>query len=123
MDSSEWVGMLLVGFSAVLLAVQWQESTDRDSQPDWFRRSQARRRTLASTLIGLLGLAIIARSGVPATPWPMTFYLFGLTIGALWVLGLGLMDMIASRRLRDDQAMQRLAEELARAEPNLSRKH
>ena len=119
MDSAQPVGLLLVAISAALLAAQWH-SGDSSAKPTTehladFRKRQLRRRTLASSLIGLVGLALILAENVPATPWSISFYLAGLLSGACLVLSLGIADAFATSRQRNRQTIDKLAKEFRRA--------
>ena len=125
MHSADLLGLLLVGLSAVLLAAQWQgdRAAGRgatEELPGWYRRQRRRRRTLAGVLIGVLGLALLLEGHIPHTPWPVTLYLFAITIGTCWVLGLGIADMLATHRFHHSQTIDRLAKELRRADPSLA---
>jgi hypothetical protein len=85
-----------------------------------FARSQYRRRTQASGIIGVLGAAIGAGPLIPAEPWPMVVYVASLAGACLCIVLLAGLDAWASqqnyRRLRSEQLTSQLkmARELAR---------
>ncbi len=125
MDSAQTFGLLLIAVSAVLLAVQWHAdgsdpvATARRLNP--FRISQLKRRTLASSMIGVLGLALAMASEVPRTPWAISCYLAGVASGACLILCLGIADVIATTRQRHRETLERLARELRNAQPREAR--
>lgn len=125
MDSSQTVGLMLVGLSAALLASHWQQRGPRSErlpvsrQRYLFLRRQLRRRTVASSLVGLVGLAMVAFDRVSHTPLSITVYLVGLLVAACCILGLGIIDILATKRFRQREQFEQLAEELQRAHARL----
>ena len=85
-----------------------------------FARSQYRRRTQASGIIGVLGAAIGIRAAGAARPWPMVFYLASLAGACACASCAGGDRCWATRqnfaRLRSEQlaAQVKLARELSR---------
>lgn len=75
-----------------------------------YRRRQYRRRTQASTVIGLIGAAIAAHPWI-ATPRAAVLYLAGLVAAVAWILLLGMLDLFSSynyfSRLRRHQHAER----------------
>jgi|GEM_PF-6676251 len=120
MDSTYALGLLLVGLSAVLLAAHWQSW--RQPQPHRSQRwqkyaaHQVRRRTVASSLIGLVGAALMACETVPPTPLSITSYLLALVLATCWILWLACLDFWASRRFQEDQQLDQLAAQLHSAQ-------
>lgn len=111
-------GLLLLVVSGALSAAHWHErktflaapppeSAERD-----FRFRQLRRRTQASALIGLVGLAMTAADAIPKNEWAITGYLFGLILAALAILWLALSDLLALRFRRVQQDRERLVASL-----------
>jgi hypothetical protein len=74
--------------------------------------SQYRRRTQASAIIGVLGVAVGLAPVVPHRPWPMAIYLASLSGACLAIVVLAAIDAWSTRqyytRLRD----QNLAEQV-----------
>lgn len=111
-------GQLLLVISAALLATHWHEwKTFKAAAPEEpadraFRHRQIRRRSQASALIGLVGLAMTAADVIPKNELAITGYLFGLIIAGLAILWLALSDLLALRfrRVREDR--ERLANSL-----------
>ncbi len=125
------VSLLLIALSGVLLDMHrrsWRierDATISDGERR-FARSQYRRRTQASGIIGVLGAAIGVGPLIPARPWPMAIYVAGLGAACLAIMLLAAIDAWASRqyfvRLRNEQlaAQVQLARELRR-ELNVTR--
>lgn len=90
---------------------------DRDRR---FARSQFRRRTQASAIIGALGAAIGIGPLIPAEPWPMVIYVLSLVGACGCIMILAAIDAWASRqnfvRLRSEHlaAQVKLAREMSR---------
>ncbi|MEM9351417.1 MAG: hypothetical protein AAGA92_00225 [Planctomycetota bacterium] len=120
MESAQPFGLILIAVSAALLAVQWHAdgadpwATVRKLNP--FRISQLKRRTLASSMIGLLGFALAMAGEVPRTPWAISCYLAGLASGACLILCLGIADVVSTTRARNRETLDRLARELQNAQ-------
>jgi len=115
-------GLLLIGLSAFLLAAHWQlwrESVPHGHEDqrarDYLVRT-ARRRTVASSLVGIIGMALMAYETVPRTPLSITAYLFSLVLLTCWTLWLACLDLFASRRFQADQQLDQIAEHLRQAE-------
>ena len=118
--------LLLIGLSGLMLDAHrrsWRaaQADGRLTQRDFrFARSQYRRRTQASGIIGVLGVAIavgplVTRSRIP---WLMLVYLASLVGACTCILLLAMLDVVATRqnvaRLRSEQlaARMKLAREL-----------
>jgi hypothetical protein len=121
------LSLLLIGLSGVLLDMHrrsWR-ATEQDatiSERDRrFARSQFRRRTQASGIIGVLGAAIGIWPVVPLRPWPIVIYAAALGGSCLAITLLAAIDAWASRqnyvRLQAEQlaAQIRLAREVSEA--------
>lgn len=120
MDSTYALGLLLVGLSAALLATHWQQwpGTRKTEHSDarWqshFTR-MVRRRTVASSLVGVIGVTLMSFETVPRTPMSITAYLLALVLMTCWILWLASLDMLANRRFHDDQQLEEIARELRR---------
>src|SRR3990170_7962980 len=107
------ISLVLLGLSGVLIdshrrswraALQAADLMERDRR---FARSQFRRRTQASGIIGVLGVAIGIGPLVPRRPGPMAFYLATLVMACGCIVLLALLDAWATRqhfrRLQIDQ--------------------
>lgn len=121
MAATYYFGYALIALSAVFLAQHWQEwrrvianSTATDAERA-FHRLQLQRRTVASTLIGVVGAAISLADRVPPTPRMVTAYLFGLVIGVSLIFLFGLADLRATRRRREHEALELVARKLREA--------
>ena len=113
-------GYALVALSAVLLALHWQHgrelATKRLAPRDRaFARAQLQRRAVASSLIGVVGAAMTLIERVPRNPLSMTAYLFALVLGGAVILAIALVDLRASRRRREVEHLDLVAEELRKA--------
>jgi hypothetical protein len=120
------ISLLLIGLSGVLLDLHrrsWrdaQQDAALDERDRRFARSQYRRRTQASGIIGLLGAAIGVRPLVPHEPLAITLYLVALSLACLAIMLLAALDVWATRqnhaRLQSEQlaAKIKLARELSR---------
>jgi hypothetical protein len=123
MTGTQLFGYLLVAVSAVLLAVHWQQWQGvrgaRMRQREWAHlRAQLQRRSVASGLIGVVGAAMTLVDRVPREPLPMTTYLLALLAGAVVILAIALVDLRATRRWRESEQLDLLAQELKRAAAN-----
>lgn len=107
------ISLALIGLSGLMLDMHrraWRaaqadrELSERDLR---FARSQHRRRTQASGIIGVLGAAIGVWPLVPAEPWPMVLYVGSLAGACLCIVLLAGLDAWASQqnlaRLRSEQ--------------------
>ncbi len=118
------MGLVLVAISAALLIShwqQWQANRSRAGSDADFRQfvhRQLRRRTVASSLAGIVGFALIAFEQVPRTPWSITAYLLSLVLAASWMLFLGLADLRATRKFHERQQLDKIAVHLRRAQAN-----
>ena len=126
MNSAGIFSLFLLGLSGVLLdlhrrswrAVQRMESVS--SADLRFARSQYRRRTQASSTIGVLGVVLGLYPLVPRAPLPFTLYVVAITLACVAIMLLAALDSWATRqnflRLRSEQlATQiKLARELGR---------
>jgi len=119
-------GLLLLAVSAGLLAIHWNEwktflaEPPTDAVERVFRFRQIRRRSQASTLIGLVGLAMTAADAMPKNELALTGYLFGLIIATLTILWLALSDLLALRFRRIPEDRERLAAALREHTSRLS---
>ena len=96
---------------------QWRDaarSSNRSDSQRLFHQRKMRRRLVANSLVGLVGLALALINSVPRTPLSMTVYLLGLVIAAAWIMWLGVADWRAWRQYRDQQQLNQLADELRR---------
>ena len=109
-------GYGLIALSAVLLAQHWQQWRDWRSlaagRRREFLRGQLQRRFVASALIGVVGAAITLIDHVPRTPIAMSTYLIALLLGGSVIFLIALADVHATRRLRHDEQLELLADEL-----------
>ncbi len=109
MDSDFWMSLTvclaLVGAALWLTRVHWQHWQEVDADPslqprerDHLRRRH-RRRMQTSTMLGFVGVAILAgRLFPPDDPSLVTiFYWTGVALLVLWMALLALADMIATR--------------------------
>lgn len=109
MDPDFWISLTvclaLVGAALWLIRVHWQHwlevDADTSLQPrerDHLRRRH-RRRMQTSTMLGFVGVAILAgRLFPPEDPSLVTiFYWTGVTLLVLWMALLALADMISTR--------------------------
>ncbi len=120
------LSLLLIGLSGLLLDMHrrsWRTAQHNASISEAdrrFARSQFRRRTQASGIIGALGAAIGVGPLVPPRPWPMAIYVAALGVACLAITLLAALDAWASRqnfaRLKDEQfaAQLRMVRELRR---------
>lgn len=125
MDSANTFGLLLVGLSAFLLAAHWQQwrffdGSDQRSDPrqsDYTVRS-LRRRCVASSLIGLIGVMLILFETVPHEPLPITAYLLSLVLMTSWIVWLAFLDLRAGRRFQQQQQLDEIATEIRQTQGN-----
>src|SRR3954454_9400234 len=120
------VSLLLIGLSGVLIDIHgrsWHAAQEDESLAKGdvrFARSQYRRRTEASGIIGLVGAAIGVYPLVPKEPLPLALYLTATTGACFSILFLAFLDAWATRqnfqRMRGEQlaAEVKLARDLAR---------
>jgi len=124
MDSTRIFGLLLVGLSAVLVASHWQQWRQRNRRDDARFEAHAvrtlRRRTVASSLLALIGFALMAFDSVPQTPISITAYLLALVLMTCWILWLAALDFFAARRFQHERQLDELAEHLRRAERDVA---
>ena len=124
MDSTYFIGLLLVGLSAVLLASHWQQWRSFDRSQGHNARWQVytvrtmRRRTVASSLVGVVGFTLMAFETVPHTPLSISAYLFSLVLMTGWILWLACLDLLAGRRFHEEQQLDQIAHELRQAKLN-----
>jgi hypothetical protein len=123
------ISLFLLGLSGLLLDMHrrsWR-AAQADSSLSLgdrrFARSQNRRRTQSSGMIGVLGAAIGVYPLVPREPLPITAYLAAVSLGCLAMLLWAALDAWATRqnfiRLRSEHlaAQAKLARELGRDGP------
>ena len=119
MNSTYALGLLLVGLSAALLASHWHQwrrpRTEHDQRGFVHIARTLRRRTVASSLVGVIGLTLMAFETVPRTPVSITAYLLALVLMTCWILWLACLDFYAARRFHEEQQLDRIAEQLRRA--------
>jgi hypothetical protein len=120
------ISLLLIGLSGVLLDMHrrsWRSAEqDASLEPSnrRFARSQYRRRSQASGIIGLLGAAIGLGPLVPHEPLPITLYLVAISASCMGIMVLAAIDAWATRqyfaRLRGEHlaAQVKLVRELRR---------
>lgn len=127
MDSTYPIGLLLVALSAFLLATHWQQWRDsqrrRESELKWrkyFLRT-TRRRGVASSLVGMVGILLLAFPTVPRTPLSITAYLLCLVLMTCWILWLALVDLWAARSFNAEQQLDQIAKQLREAERDKTR--
>lgn len=125
MASTYVISLVLIGLSGMLLDMHrrsWraaQDDTTLSERDRRFARSQYRRRTQASGMIGVLGAAIGMYPLVPQEPMPITLYLASICCACLAIMLLGALDAWATRqnfmRIRSEQlaAQVKLARELS----------
>ena len=112
------ISLALIGLSGFMLdwhRRSWQAAEQNSGLADRERRflkAQYRRRTQATSIIGVLGAAIGVKSLVPLRPWPLMLYVLFLAAACLCILVLAALDAWATRqhfaRLRNDQLMAQL---------------
>jgi hypothetical protein len=116
MIGAHYFGYVLIAISAVFLALHVQQWMDWRALPlgkhREFVRRQLQRRFVASALIGVVGAAITLVDHVPRTPRTMTAYLFALLLGGVVIVAIALADFRATRRMRDDEQLDMLADAL-----------
>ena len=120
-----WViSLFLIGLSGWML--DWHRRSWRKAEADTsisgserrYALSQYRRRMQASSIIGVLGVAIAIGPVVPRQPWPLMIYLMSLAAACLAITVLAAIDAWATRqyfaRLRSQNlaAQMQLAREL-----------
>jgi hypothetical protein len=118
--------LVLIGLSGLMLDMHrrtWRAAHDDASLTERDRRfaqAQYRRRTQASSIIGVLGAAIGIEPLVPLRPWPLLIYVVSLAGACGCILVLAMLDVWATRqnyaRLRSEQlaAQVKLAQEINR---------
>ena len=114
------MGYLLIAISAALFAaLLFQAGDERSStaspQLRRFRTRKLWRRTVANTLLAIVGIALILFEQVPQTPLAITAYLLFLVLATVWIMALGCADWNASRRFHYDQELDDLATNFRRA--------
>ena len=121
MDSTHAAGMLLVAISAGMLALHWfhwsdtEKFADRSERWQSYARHLVRRRTVASSLVGVVGVTLMAFETVPQTPLSITAYLLALVLMTCWILWLACRDMYASRKYHHEQNLDQIAQQLREA--------
>jgi hypothetical protein len=116
MAGTPYFGYALIVISAMLLAQHWHAWLDwrglaGGKRREYLRR-QLQRRFVASALIGVVGAAMTLVDRVPRTPRAMTAYLFALLLAGGAIFSIALADIRATRRHRDEEHLDLLAEEL-----------
>jgi hypothetical protein len=114
-----YFGYVLIAISAVFLAQHAQQWLDWRGLPVGkrreFLRGQLQRRFVASALIGVVGAAITLVDHVPRTPAAMSAYLFALLLAGVVIVAIALADFRATRRMREDEQLDLLADALRQA--------
>jgi hypothetical protein len=112
------ISLVLIGLSGFMLDSHrrcWRAAeadpklSDRQRR---FFRSQHRRRTQASGIIGVLGAAIGIRSLVPPEPWPMVLYLLFLAGACGCIMMLAAIDAWATRQYYAGQRSEQLTAQI-----------
>jgi hypothetical protein len=100
-----WIfSLLLIGLSGWMLdwhRRSWQKAAADNSISESERRyalSQYRRRVQASSIIGVLGVAIAIGPVVPHRPWPLMIYLMSICGACLAITVLAAIDAWATRQ-------------------------
>jgi hypothetical protein len=113
---STWiVSLFLIGLSGVLLDLHrrsWRTAQQMESISSSdlrFSRSQYRRRTQASSTIGVLGAVLGLYPLVPQAPLAITLYLIAITLACIAMMMLAALDAWATRQ----NFMRRRSEQLA----------
>lgn len=104
MFSTYAISLLLIGLCGLML--DWHRRTWRQAQADRelsererrFALSQYRRRSQASGIIGLIGVAIGLQPLVPRAPFPVTCYAIALVFACGCILVLAMLDAWATRQ-------------------------
>lgn len=126
MTGAHYFGYLLVAVSAVLLAWHWQEwqewSTAKPTRQREYVRRKLQRRCVASALIGVVGAALTLADKLPPEPVAMTAYLCALLLGSCVIFAIAIADWRATRRHRDEEQLNMLADELRKATAELQLK-
>ncbi|HEX6963738.1 MAG TPA: hypothetical protein VF175_17860 [Lacipirellula sp.] len=119
MTGALYFGYLLIAISAIFLALHTQHWLDWRKLPAGkrreFLRRQLQRRFVASALIGVVGAAMTLVDHVPRTPEAMSAYLFALLLGGMVIVAIALVDFRATRKMRDDEQLDLLADALRKA--------
>ncbi|MBX3432346.1 MAG: hypothetical protein KF847_03250 [Pirellulales bacterium] len=124
MSEADWAGGVVVALAAVLLATHyrsWQELRRAAAEggpagtPSQLR--VLRRRTCASSLMALIGTAIMLNGVVPVHPGAVTAYLFGLLAAVVALAVLGVVDYRDLRNRHHRDALAALRQELAEPLP------
>lgn len=105
-------GYGLIALSAGLLALHWQAWREAAPTRGEFESRQLNRRSQASALIGVVGVAVALFEQIPRRPWPFAIYAACLVIATGIILWLAFADVIASRQQEHEQRMSDLAEAL-----------
>lgn len=116
MGGANIFGYVLVGLCGALLAQHWHQWRDwrrmaAGGRREFVRR-QLQRRIVASALIGVVGAAMTLADRVPHTALAMSTYLFALVMAGGVILSIALADLRATRRLRDEEQLNLVAEAL-----------
>jgi hypothetical protein len=119
MTGAHYFGYALIAISAIFLALHTQQWLDWRGLPGGkhreFVRRQVQRRFVASALIGVVGAAITLVDHVPRTPTAMSAYLFALLLAGVVIVAIALADFRATRRMREDEQLDLLADALREA--------
>src|SRR5688572_18976914 len=125
MNGAHYFGYALVAISAVFLALHAQQWLDwrsmRVGKQREFVRRQLQRQFVASALIGVVGAAMTLVDHVPRTPHGMTAFVFALLLGVVVIIAIAIADFRATRRMREDEQLDLLADALRQAEGNRTR--
>jgi hypothetical protein len=112
------ISLSLLGLSGLLIDSHrrsWAAARDAAELPDRDKRfalAQYRRRMQASSMIGLIGVAIGGGPLVPREPRPMALYLAMLLVSCAWIMLLSLLDVWATRQHYQRLRMEQLAKQL-----------
>ncbi len=126
MDSTTLFGLFLVGLSAFLLASHWQRwrqakslgNINNQQEQHWREHlvRTTRRRAMASSLVGFVGVTLMAFKTLPQTPRSITAYLLSLVLMTSWILWLACLDLLAGRRFQQERQLAEIAQKLRRAQ-------
>jgi hypothetical protein len=110
--------LALVGLSGLLLDMHrrsWrkvEQDSSRSPNERRYAKSQFRRRTQASSIIGLVGAAVGMGPIVPHRPWPMALYLAFISAACLAIVLLAAIDAWSTRHYFARMRHQTMAEQV-----------
>jgi hypothetical protein len=107
------LSLFLIGLSVVLVAAHMRSSRhDAGSDPceAGFHRRQYRRRMLASSLIGAVGLALLAGIRLEETLLAAAYWMVIMAV-VVWIAALALIDLACSRAYFDQLRAEQLRQQ------------